>query len=70
MFRSSDVVEIQGQNKNVTEKNISDRKEGSENRNDTETEYASIEDPLNIYRTASNETSLVSEIPSIIRKMV
>ena len=66
MFKSSDIVEIQGQNKNVTEKNISDRKEGSENRNDT----ASSEDPLNIYRTVSNETSLVSEIPSIMRKMV
>ena len=37
MFRLSDIAEIQGQNKNVTEKNFSDRKEVSENRNGTET---------------------------------
>ena len=68
MFRFSYILEVQGQNKNVTEKIISDRKEVSENRNDTETEYASVEDPLNMCRTASNETTLVSEIPSIINE--
>ena len=30
--------------------------------NDTETEYASVEDPLFMHRTASNETTLVSNI--------
>ena len=50
-------------------KNISDRKEASENRNDTGREYAlaeTAEDPLNTDRTASNETALISEIPNII----
>ena len=50
-------------------KNISDRKETSENRNDTGIEYAlaeTAEDPLNTDRTASNETALISEIPNII----
>ena len=28
-----------------------------------ETEYDSVEDPLNMYRTASNATVLVSDIP-------
>ena len=32
----------------------------------SETEFASVEDPLNIHRTASYETTLVSEIPNII----
>lgn len=35
-----------------------------ENMNDTTTEYASVEDPLNIHRSTSNET-IVSEIPNI-----
>ena len=62
----SEVVEIQEQNKNVTEKNISDRKQTSENRNDTEIEYASVEDLLSMHRNASNETILISEIPNLI----
>ena len=37
-----------------------------ENVNESETEYASVEDPLNIHRTASNETILVSNILNII----
>ena len=64
MFRFSDIGEIQGQDKNVTEKVISDRKEVIENRSDTETEHASVEDPLNMHRTASNKPTLVSEIPN------
>ena len=36
MFRFSDIGEIQGQDQNVTEKVISDRKEVIENRSDTE----------------------------------
>ena len=38
-------------------KNINDR---------SETEFASVEDPLNMHKTASNETTLASEIPNII----
>ena len=38
----------------------------SENRNDAGTEYASVEDPLSMHRTASNETTLSSEIPNVI----
>ena len=37
-------------------KNINDR---------SETEFASVEDPLNMQKTASNETTLASEIPNI-----
>ena len=66
MFRFSDIVEIQGRNKNVTEKIISDGKEVRVNRNNTETDYDSVEDPLNTHRTASNDTALVFEIPNII----
>ena len=31
-----------------------------------ETEYGSVEDPLSMHKTGSNETALVSQIPSII----
>ena len=42
----------------------------TENMNDTrtETKFASVEDTLNMHRTASNETTLVSEIPNIINE--
>ena len=40
----------------------------SENRNDSETEYALVEDPLNMHRTASNGATLVSKIPNIINE--
>ena len=33
---------------------------------DVTSEYGSVKDPLSIHRTGSNETTLVSEIPSII----
>ena len=33
---------------------------------DTETEHVSVEGPLNMHWTASNETTLLSEIPNII----
>lgn len=62
----SEVFEIQEQNKNVTEKNISDRKQTTENRNDIEIEYASVEDTLSMDRNASNETTLISDIPNLI----
>ena len=55
----------------VTEKNVSDGKEMTKNINDrSETEFGSVEDPLNMHRTASNEKSLVSEIPYIINKEI
>ena len=38
-----------------------DGKEGSEIRNDTNTEYASAEDPLKMRGPALNETTLASE---------
>ena len=38
----------------------------SENINDTETEYATIEDPLSLHRTSSNVTCVISEIRNII----
>ena len=54
-------------NLSVLLKNISDEKEMTKNANErSETEFASVEDPLNIHRTASYETTLVSEIPNII----
>ena len=67
MFKFSDIVEIQGQSECVADKNVSHRKESTENINDrSETEFASVEDPLNMHRTASNKTTLVSDIPNII----
>ena len=48
IFDFSDIVEIQGQSECVTEENVSDGKEMTQNINDrTETEFASVEDPLN-----------------------
>ena len=38
----------------------------SEKINDTEREYASVEDSLNMHRIPSNEATLISEIPNII----
>ena len=68
-FKFSDIVEMQGETESGTE-NISDGKETTENVNDirSETEFASAEDSLNMHRTASNETILVSQIPNIIDK--
>ena len=45
---------------------FSDVKEVTENRNDTETSYSSVEDPLNTHMTESNEKPLFAEIPDII----
>ena len=70
LFKFSDIIEIQGETESVAEKNISDGKEITENvnYNRSETEFASVEDPLNMYTAASNETTLVSEIPNIINE--
>ena len=65
----SDIAEIQGQFGCINEKNDSDRKEMSENINDrSETEFPLVQDPLNMHRTASDETILISDIPNIINK--
>ena len=67
MFTFSDIVKIQGQSECVSKKNVSNRKESTENINDrSETEFALVEDPLNMQRTVSNKTTLVSDIPNII----
>ena len=58
------------ENERVTEKIISDGKEMSKNMNDTEKEYGSVEQPLNIHWFGSNETTLVSEMTNITRKML
>ena len=52
----------------LLKKNISDGKEMTENikNNRCETEFVSIEDPLNMLRTSSNETTLVSEYRMLI----
>ena len=53
-------------------KNISDGKEMIDNINGTksEIEFASVEDSLNMHRTASNEAALVSDIPNIINDKI
>ena len=69
MFKFSDIVEIEGQSECVTGKYVSDKKEMIENINGrSETQFSLVEDPLNMHRTASNETNLVSEILNIINE--
>ena len=51
-LRFSDIVQTQERNENDTNKIICDRKEVTENRNYTETEYSSVEDLLSVHRTA------------------
>ena len=67
MFRFSSAFETQGETESVTEKYISSGKEMSENINDTtnEIEFASLEDPLIMHRTATNEATAVSQITNI-----
>ena len=54
----------------LLKKNISYGKEMSKDTNGTrsEIEFTLVEDPINMHRTALNETSLVSEIPNTIDK--
>ena len=68
MFRFFDIVEIQVEIESFIEKIILDGTEMSERINDTGTEYASVEDPLNTHKTTWNEVTLILEIPSIIKK--
>ena len=63
MFKFSDFVERQGETEKGTAESICNAKE---NVNESETEYASVEEPLNTHRTSSNETTLVSDIPNIV----
>ena len=69
LLKFSDIVQIQGKSECLTEKIVSDKKEMTENIYDrSEIEFASVEDPLNVHITASNETTLVSEIPYTINE--
>ena len=55
-------------NLRVLLKKKTDGKEITENINDRNVTVGSVEDPLNMHRTASNETILISEIPNIINE--
>ena len=63
MLKFSDFAEMQGEIEKGTAESICNAKE---NVNESETEYASVEDPPNIHSTASNETTLASDIPNIV----
>ena len=53
----------------VTKNGISDENEMDKNiQVKQNAEYASVEDPLNMHRTATNEITLISEIPNIINE--
>ena len=61
MSRFFDInIEVQGENERVSEKTTIAVEEINDNEN--ETEYASVEYPLNMCRTASNQITLISEI--------
>ena len=65
MFKVSDIAKMQGQSGIVMWKNISDGNKMTENKNDrSETDFASVQDSLNMQRTASNERIVLSEIPN------
>lgn len=66
MFKVSDIAKMQGQSGIVMWKNTSDGNKMTENKNDrSETDFTSVQDSLNMQRTASNETIALSEIPNI-----
>ena len=66
MLNFSDINE----NQKETESVISNGKEMNTNNNEnkSEAEYASVEDPLNMHRTSTNKTTLISEITNIINE--
>ena len=70
MLNFPDINKNQEETESVTENGISHGKEINKNNNEnaSEAEYASVEDPLNMHRTATNETPLISEIPNIINE--
>ena len=60
------VSEIQAQSECVTK---TDGKEMTENINDrSETEFASVEDLLDMHRTSAKEITLISEIANVINE--
>ena len=66
MFKVSDIAKMQGQSGIVMWKNTSDGNKMTENKNGrSETDFTSVQDSLNMQRTASNETIALSEIPNI-----
>ena len=66
MFRFFDIVKVQRVKESITEKIIFDSTQISQSITDTKTRYASVESPLSMHRTASNDTILISGIPNII----
>ena len=66
MFRFFDIVKVQGVKESITEKGIFDSTQISQSINDTKTRYASVESPLSMHRTLSDDTILISGIPNII----
>ena len=70
MFNFSDINENQAETESVTEHGFSEGKEMNKNNNEntSEAEYASVEYILNMHRTATNETTLISEILNIINE--
>ena len=65
MFRFSNIVEIQKEHEIVIERIISYENEmGKKKRTDTETEYVSVEDSLNIFRSASSKTKFSYNVPN------
>ena len=68
MFRFSDIVQIQGENEGIADKNFLDGKRKRESITETDTEYSSVEYLINMHRIASNQTSLVPKIPNKINE--
>ena len=59
MIHFSGIDKHQDVTESIQKKNISN-----------EAEYGSVEDPLNMHKTGSNETALVSEVPPIINDKI
>ena len=70
MFKFPILLKFKEKLRVLLKKNILDGKSMSKNINGTisETEFASVKDSLNMYRTATMETSLASETPNTIKK--
>ena len=68
MVKLPEIVEIQEETERVIEKKIFHGKEITENTygNRSETEFTLVEDPLNMHRTTTNETTLASKAPNMI----
>ena len=68
MSRFSDIGEPQEEKQSVTEKNFQMKKKWVKIWYNAEIDYTSVENPLNIHRSAWNETILVSKILNIINE--